>query len=48
MLEAGDADRSVRLLREVVRREPDNRYAWSGLVQALAIQGPGRRPPRAQ
>jgi cytochrome c-type biogenesis protein CcmH/NrfG len=40
VLEAGDADEAVRLLREVVRREPDNRYAWAGLVQALGTRDP--------
>jgi cytochrome c-type biogenesis protein CcmH/NrfG len=40
VLEAGDADEAVRLLREVVRREPDNRYAWAGLVQALGTSDP--------
>jgi predicted Zn-dependent protease len=40
VLEAGDADEAARLLREVVRREPDNRYAWGGLVQALGSSDP--------
>jgi cytochrome c-type biogenesis protein CcmH/NrfG len=40
VLEAGDADEAVRLLREVVRREPDNRYAWAGLAQALGTTDP--------
>lgn len=35
VLESGDADEAARLLKDVVRREPDNRYAWAGLVQAL-------------
>lgn len=40
VLEAGNADEGVRLLRDVVRREPDNRYAWAGLVQALGTTDP--------
>jgi cytochrome c-type biogenesis protein CcmH/NrfG len=40
VLEAGNADEAVRLLRDVVRREPDNRYAWAGLVQALGPTDP--------
>jgi predicted Zn-dependent protease len=40
VLEAGDADAAARLLRQVVRREPDNRFAWSGLVQALGSRDP--------
>jgi predicted Zn-dependent protease len=40
VLEAGDPDEAVRLLRDVVRREPDNRYAWAGLVQALGPDHP--------
>ena len=36
VLEAGDEREAVRLLRDVVRREPENRQAWAGLVQALA------------
>ncbi len=35
VLEAGDEREAARLLRDVVRREPDNRQAWAGLVQAL-------------
>jgi predicted Zn-dependent protease len=33
-LEAGDAPEATRLLKDVVRREPDNRQAWAGLVQS--------------
>jgi predicted Zn-dependent protease len=33
-LESGDAGEAIRLLKDVVRREPDNRQAWAGLVQA--------------
>ena len=33
-LEAGDAREATRLLKDVVRREPDNRQAWAGLVQS--------------
>jgi hypothetical protein len=33
-LEAGDRREATRLLNDVVRREPDNRQAWAGLVQA--------------
>jgi cytochrome c-type biogenesis protein CcmH/NrfG len=40
VLEAGDAGRAASLLREVVRREPDNRYAWAGLAQALGPSHP--------
>jgi cytochrome c-type biogenesis protein CcmH/NrfG len=40
VLEAGDAGQAASLLREVVRREPDNRYAWAGLVQALGPSHP--------
>lgn len=40
LLEAGSADEAAALLRDVLRREPDNRYAWAGLVQAL---GPSDR-----
>jgi len=40
VLEAGDEREAVRLLRDVVRREPDNRQAWAGLVQALGESDP--------
>jgi thioredoxin-like negative regulator of GroEL len=40
VLEAGDEREAARLLREVVRREPDNRQAWAGLVQALERSEP--------
>ena len=40
VLEAGDEQEAARLLRDVVRREPDNRQAWAGLVQALAEVDP--------
>jgi hypothetical protein len=40
VLEAGDTGQAASLLREVVRREPDNRYAWAGLVQALGPSHP--------
>jgi Flp pilus assembly protein TadD len=40
VLEAGDEREAVRLLRDVVRREPDNRQAWAGLVQALEKTDP--------
>ena len=33
-LESGDAREATRLLKDVVRREPDNRQAWAGLVQS--------------
>jgi cytochrome c-type biogenesis protein CcmH/NrfG len=33
-LESGDARDATRLLKDVVRREPDNRQAWAGLVQS--------------
>jgi len=33
-LESGDAGEATRLLKDVVRREPDNRQAWAGLVQS--------------
>jgi predicted Zn-dependent protease len=33
-LEAGHQREATRLLKDVVRREPDNRQAWAGLVQA--------------
>lgn len=33
-LESGDPREATRLLRDVVRREPDNRQAWAGLVQS--------------
>ena len=33
-LEAGDRREATRLLKDVVRREPDNRQAWAGLVQS--------------
>ena len=33
-LEAGHRREATRLLKDVVRREPDNRQAWAGLVQA--------------
>jgi cytochrome c-type biogenesis protein CcmH/NrfG len=33
-LESGDGREATRLLKDVVRREPDNRQAWAGLVQA--------------
>jgi hypothetical protein len=41
LLVAGETERSVRTLRDVVRREPDNRFAWAGLVQALQESDPG-------
>jgi predicted Zn-dependent protease len=40
VLEAGDPDEAARLLRDVVRREPDNRFAWAGLAQALGSSDP--------
>jgi predicted Zn-dependent protease len=40
VLEAGDAREATRLLRDVVRREPDNRQAWAGLVQSQAKTNP--------
>jgi predicted Zn-dependent protease len=40
VLEAGDAREATRLLRDVVRREPENRQAWAGLVQAQAKTDP--------
>lgn len=33
-LESGDPREATRLLRDVVRREPENRQAWAGLVQS--------------
>jgi predicted Zn-dependent protease len=33
-LEGGDRREATRLLKDVVRREPDNRQAWAGLVQS--------------
>jgi cytochrome c-type biogenesis protein CcmH/NrfG len=35
-LEDGDAREATRVLEDVVRREPDNRQAWAGLVQSQA------------
>jgi GrpB-like predicted nucleotidyltransferase (UPF0157 family) len=40
VLEAGDEREAARLLRDVLRREPDNRQAWAGLVQALTKSDP--------
>jgi hypothetical protein len=40
VLEAGDEREATRLLRDVVRRERDNRQAWAGLVQAQAKTHP--------
>jgi predicted Zn-dependent protease len=40
VLEAGDEREAARLLRDVVKREPDNRQAWAGLVQALGKVDP--------
>jgi len=40
VLEAGDEREAARLLRDVARREPDNRQAWAGLVQALGASDP--------
>jgi predicted Zn-dependent protease len=40
VLEAGDGREAARLLRDVTRREPDNRQAWAGLVQALEKTDP--------
>jgi hypothetical protein len=40
VLETGDKREATRLLRDVVRREPDNRQAWAGLVQAQAKTDP--------
>jgi thioredoxin-like negative regulator of GroEL len=40
VLEAGDEREATRLLRDVVRREPENRQAWAGLVQAQAKTDP--------
>ena len=36
VLEAGDDREATRLLNDVVRREPENRQAWAGLVQSQA------------
>jgi len=33
-LEGGNTAEATRLLKEVVRQEPDNRQAWAGLVQS--------------
>ncbi len=40
VLEAGDEREAVRLLRGVIRREPENRQAWAGLVQSLGRTDP--------
>jgi hypothetical protein len=40
LLLAGEDGTAARLLRDVADREPDNRFAWAGLAQALAESDP--------
>jgi hypothetical protein len=40
LLQTGDTKAATALLRDVVRREPDNRFGWAGLAQALGRSDP--------
>ena len=40
LLQKGDTKTATALLRDVVRREPDNRFAWAGLAQVLGPTDP--------
>ena len=40
LLQKGDTKTATALLRDVVRREHDNRFAWAGLAQAIGPTDP--------